>query len=318
MTLSIIVTVYNKEQYLERCLDSCINQNDVDFDSYEILVVNDGSTDNSLSIIQGYVNKYPIIKVIDQPNQGLSMARNHGVDAASGNYIWFVDSDDYIADCSVKLLQEAMVTEPDIIPIYAETQGIDYTRNQIPVNASNGRDILLSMRWNHCGPFYIYNRSFLVDNNFRYMPGIYHEDSELTPRLLYSVKKAVVVPHILYTVYRDPQSITQTPKMKRAFDNLTVATLLYDFTCSKVVDDMQLQSVFDYNVAQLFNNGMGLACRFGKSEQREFADKAYLNRRIYKACKNSILKYRIEGYLLSIFPHRCLTIYKLLQWFNTR
>lgn len=91
--LTIAIPVYNVEKYLKRCIDSLINQ---DFEDKEILLVNDGSRDNSLSICREYENKYDYIRVIDQPNQGLAAVRNTCIKEAKGEYISFVDSDDYV------------------------------------------------------------------------------------------------------------------------------------------------------------------------------------------------------------------------------
>ena len=91
--VSIVVPVYNVEAYLEKCLDSLVNQN---FDNYEVIIVNDGSTDKSKEIAQRYENKYSNVVLIDQKNKGLGGARNTGIEAVKGEYILFVDSDDYI------------------------------------------------------------------------------------------------------------------------------------------------------------------------------------------------------------------------------
>lgn len=92
---SIIIPVYNVEQYLDKCLKSISKQTFLDF---ECIIVDDGSPDNSNAIIDKYVNKDQRFKVIHQKNMGLSAARNTGLDAAKGDYIAFVDSDDYIAN----------------------------------------------------------------------------------------------------------------------------------------------------------------------------------------------------------------------------
>ena len=92
--ISVIVPIYNVEPYLSQCLDSIISQTLADI---EIICVNDGSTDNSLQILQKYAAQDNRIKIINQPNQGLSAARNSGIDVATGEFIGFVDSDDYIA-----------------------------------------------------------------------------------------------------------------------------------------------------------------------------------------------------------------------------
>lgn len=95
MFLSFVVPVYNTEKYLPECLDSLLEQ-DIPKEEYEIICVNDGSTDNSLEILHAYQEKFPNIVVIDKENSGVAMARNAGMDAAKGDYIWFVDSDDFI------------------------------------------------------------------------------------------------------------------------------------------------------------------------------------------------------------------------------
>ena len=90
---SFVVPVYNTSKYLKKCLDSLVKQT---FKDFEVIIVNDGSTDKSKDIILKYESKYDSIKVINQENQGLSMARNNGVKKASGKYIIFIDSDDYV------------------------------------------------------------------------------------------------------------------------------------------------------------------------------------------------------------------------------
>jgi len=100
MKISLIIPVFNVDQYLSRCLDSCIHQ-DLIPDEYEIIAVNDGSTDRSLTILREYEQKYSNIKVIDKPNGGLSSARNTGLSVAIGDYIWFIDSDDWIKENSL-------------------------------------------------------------------------------------------------------------------------------------------------------------------------------------------------------------------------
>lgn len=108
---SFIVPVYNTEKYLKKCLDSLVNQT---FDNFEIIIVNDGSIDKSSEIIKKYKEKYSNIKSIEQKNQGLSMARNNGVKKASGDYLIFVDSDDYI---ETNLLEEVdkVIGDNDIL-----------------------------------------------------------------------------------------------------------------------------------------------------------------------------------------------------------
>lgn len=112
--LSIVIPVYNAEKVIKKCLDSLISQK-TDY-KYQIILVNDGSTDNSLNIIKDYESKYKNVFVIDQSNGGASIARNRGIRSASGDYIGFVDSDDWVTEDYIeKLLSRAYATNADIV-----------------------------------------------------------------------------------------------------------------------------------------------------------------------------------------------------------
>ncbi len=103
MFLSIIIPVYNGEQYISACLDSCLEQ---DISDYEIICINDGSVDNSLCILKEYSAKHPNIVLIDKENEGVSAARNDGLDASRGMYIMFVDADDLIQHNTLGLIKD--------------------------------------------------------------------------------------------------------------------------------------------------------------------------------------------------------------------
>lgn len=115
MFLSIIIPVYNKEDYISDCVDSCLNQ-DLASDEYEIICVNDGSVDRSLEILNRYQTQHSNLRVITQENGGLSSARNTGLNAATGEYVWFLDADDFIAsNCLGTLKEKSQSAENDYI-----------------------------------------------------------------------------------------------------------------------------------------------------------------------------------------------------------
>lgn len=115
--LSIIIPVYNTGKYLDDCLTSLLHQ-DIPHEQYEIICVNDGSTDNSLEILNGYASDNENIQVIDQQNAGHAAARNVGLQAAQGRYVWFVDSDDYIdAGCLGFLLRILNENQIDFLTV---------------------------------------------------------------------------------------------------------------------------------------------------------------------------------------------------------
>ena len=109
--------VYNTEKYLETCLESLLNQ-DIDKSMYEIICVNDGSTDGSLVILQEYAKQYDNIVLIDQENEGVSIARNVGMEKARGDYVWLIDADDWVArQCFGVIKQEIEKYDPSVVQI---------------------------------------------------------------------------------------------------------------------------------------------------------------------------------------------------------
>jgi len=315
MKLTIILSVYNKKPYLRRAFDALLDQKGVNGDDYEVLVVNDGSSDGSALIIDEFVRGDDRVRVLTQENQGLSMARNNGVEAARGEYVWFVDADDTISKKAVSLISGATHTEPDVIPIYAKTEGVDRVRNIVDRNAKTGRDILLGGRWEPCGVFNVFKRSFLQDNSLSFIPGIYHEDDEFTPRVLYSAQSIKVVPEVLYTVYRDPDSITQVPRPKRAFDYLIVAESLSRFIEAKGEKDTGIGMAIYTHAALCINNGLYVISQNSCEEQRSF-NRAFSEKRttmLECLSKASQSKYRLEGMLFKLFNGGYVGMYKLLK-----
>lgn len=181
--LSIIIPVYNVENYIERCIQSIENQ-DIPKNEYEIIAVNDGTPDNSVAIIEKLQSAYSNIKLIHKTNGGLSSARNYGMSYANGDYIWFIDSDDYIEKNILGLLlQKAYAEDLDILcfnnnDIFVETGKISQNKSLKPNSTVSGfeylRDYDISIvAWSH-----IAKRVLYQNNNIKFTEGIYHEDYE--------------------------------------------------------------------------------------------------------------------------------------------
>lgn len=131
--ISIIIPVYNSEKYLRQCLDSVLNQS---FSDFECICVNDGSTDNSLLILQEYANKDKRFKIIDKQNEGVSIARNTGIENAFGEYITFIDSDDWVEIAYLAKLYNFIVDKKiDYVvcnlKLYHTTSGIFQTDSNV-------------------------------------------------------------------------------------------------------------------------------------------------------------------------------------------
>ncbi len=171
MILSFIVPVYNTEKYIKTCLDSLLAQ-DIPTTEYEIICVNDGSTDDGLSILLDYQKKYENIQVIDQPNSGVCVARNNGIDIANGKYIWFVDADDLISQNCLKALYDNYLNknyDRIIIGNYLFENDTDLESDNLKTNTS-WKD---SVVWRN-----IMKKQFLTDNNLHFYPGlVFGEDA---------------------------------------------------------------------------------------------------------------------------------------------
>lgn len=314
MKLTIVITVYNKEPYLHRIFDSVLNQQNTDDDDYEVLAVNDGSIDGSSKILEEYEHHDKRVRVLTQQNQGLSMARNNGVQEAKGDYVWFVDADDKISSKAVCLICEAITERPDIIPIYAKTEGLEKIRNEIPQDVKNGKEILLSSKWEVCGVFNVFKKKFLIDNNLFFYPGIYHEDTEFTPRVLYLTKKAVVIPEVLYIVYKTEGSITDVPKVKRAYDCLFVAESNY-----KIIEDnnewgSKIGRALSARVSTTLTNSLNIIRRINKKEWGDFNIELWRKRYLFDSMEHSgILRYWIIAKLFRLFPRRYVQVFRLFK-----
>lgn len=205
---SIIVPIYNVEQYLGQCLESLHHQNNID---YEIICVNDGSTDRSRDILAQWEPLFPQMKVIDRDNGGLSVARNTGLKSANGEYVVFIDSDDWVEP--TMLSQLAKVARGEDMVCFAcrrtdnnatdilkpeQAKGWDYYNH----HALERREVPFVCVWQRC-----YRRQFLLDNRLWFREDILHEDNEFTPRACLKAKKIIVVPDVLYNYRVRPGSI---------------------------------------------------------------------------------------------------------------
>lgn len=188
MKLSIIIPMYNVELYIERCLISCLKQ-DISCEDYEIIVVNDGSPDGSLQIAERIASQNKNIKIISQQNGGLSDARNTGLSVAKGDYVWLVDSDDWIKEnCLGKLLKQLYNQNLEALAICAANyiEGKEVRRFLFQDNEIiKGADAMLRGKCVCCAPFTIYKREFLKNNDLLFYKGIFHGDNEFTYRSYY-------------------------------------------------------------------------------------------------------------------------------------
>ncbi|MEA5099159.1 MAG: glycosyltransferase [Bacteroidales bacterium] len=315
--LSIIIPVYNVEKYVEKCLRSCAEQ-DLSPDEYEIIVVNDGTKDNSLEIVERVAKDYSNITIISQKNAGLSAARNKGLSIAKGEYVWFVDSDDWIKKkCLKKIINKCIDDELDILAICAASVVDDLEKRVFSYNINgiyNGNKVISDLYFQVSVPCSIYNRKYLINNNLDFYEGIFHEDSEFTPRSYYYAKRISFVDEIFYYIFHNTNSITRTINPKKAFDCIDVAISLSQF--SRNVSN-ECKDRFNYLISENINSGLNNISSMSDDKQKELNVYIYKNRFLFMhLIKSKVIKYKIEGCLFYLFTRKTVLIYKTLQYFN--
>lgn len=236
MQLSIIIPVYNAQDYLKQCLDSAVSQQIEDF---EIICVNDDSTDDSLSILEEYSKKYDKIHIINQTNGGASVARNTGLSNAIGEYVFFFDDDDFFLDNKSlnQVLQFSTSNKLDICVCNAMIDGKTlYTNHLSCINRKvfSGseyfthslnciRDVVTPI-WMH-----LYRRSYLMENNYYFRPNLVHEDELFNPITTYHTSKISFYncPIVHYRFNREG-SITNTRSFNSYSGRRDTARELFD------------------------------------------------------------------------------------------
>lgn len=220
--VSVIVPVYKTEKFLKKCLDSIISQTLKDI---EIICVNDGSPDNSLEILNLYAAKDKRITVINQTNSGLSCCRNNGMKVATGEFISFVDSDDWInKDYLEKLYNAAEKNNADIAVCgIKRTHGWNWryylkiAKEEVTENTNRKFEICdvpsRSYVWNK-----IYRRNKLNQYNLQFVPNRCFEDLIFTPQALFYLGKLVSVPNVYYNYRINCNSIVKTKSQKHIDD----------------------------------------------------------------------------------------------------
>lgn len=251
--VSVIIPVYNTEKYLRKCLDSVCNQTLSDI---EVICINDCSLDNSLGILQEYAQKDKRIKIIDfKENKGAAVARNTGIDEAQGEYIGFVDSDDFVdLDFYEKLYTKAIQENADIVKgklyLYDLNNNRKYLESWININ-----DAVKKNNANFYFTFTtaIYKLNFVNKYNIRFLEGLIHfEDPYFTIKANLYIDKVEVLDNAIYYYTNNPNSSSRgTISLEHANSMAKGASQVIDMLNSSNVDIAHYKIVFNFVVNQL-------------------------------------------------------------------
>lgn len=229
--VSIIVPIYNVEDYVEKCIDSILSQT---YDNMEIILVNDGSTDNSRNLINKYI-KDTRCKIIDKENGGLSSARNAGIKVATGKYLYFIDSDDYILPNTIEKLVNVMEKENSDFCCF----GIVFFNNNykrfintgfnVPYIIGNENimeDALLGKRIKNTAWSKFFNTNFIKQHNLYFYEGIINEDYLFTIQCCIYSNKVSFLDENLYMAYIRENSISRDIKVENLTSYFTIDEVL--------------------------------------------------------------------------------------------
>lgn len=239
--ISVIMPVFNDEKYIREALDSAINQTLKDI---EIICVNDGSTDNSLRILNEYKEKYgDKIKIFNQKNQGSGIARNYGMTKAKGEYIAFLDSDDFFIDDDALEKMYAMGNRFDTEMVSANLKVLD-TDGNLVINRNLERftkqKIIKAHEYGIPYSFYknIFKRTFLLENNFTFPDLLRGQDPVFFAEVLTSVEKIPVVPVELYALRASGNNFGKINTYRKRYDYLNHFKLTIDILKKNNFDNL--------------------------------------------------------------------------------
>ena len=226
MKLSVVVPIYKVEHYLRKCLDSILNQ-DLPKEEYEIILVNDGSPDDCGKIVDEYAGRYSNIKAIHRENGGLSAARNTGIEAAQGEYIQFVDSDDFLEPNVLGMLIKKMDEDQlDVLRFDYQNVNENYEVFQpykdvkpfidLKDELCDGSTFLNERLGYACYAVqFMLKRDLLSERELFFKEGIHFEDMEWTPRVLLQARRVTSVSLMVYDYYVRVGSITKSTDKAR-------------------------------------------------------------------------------------------------------
>ncbi len=250
--------VYNVEEYLRRCVDSLLDQGD--FKDYEIILVDDSSTDRSGDICDEYSKSFDLVKVVHKENGGASSARNMGLQIAKGDYIMFVDSDDYIKSDMLSSL--VLYIDSRDLDILTFNFSYVYNSGEVKVNEVNttfdsesvsGAQYLLNNLKNNAMLMTVwqgvYKASLIKDNKIFFREGFVHEDEDWVPRVFYQAQKVGCLEDNIYGYYLRDNSVSNVNYRKAALDLIEICKSLKEFSLD--ITDDELRKLLQNNIVTL-------------------------------------------------------------------
>lgn len=228
--VTVIIPVYNSEKYIGRCLDSVINQT---YKNIDIMVINDGSKDNSQKIIEEYVSKYKNIELINQENKGVSKTRNEAIKRAKTKYIMFIDNDDFIDEDYIEVLLKS-IEEDDfdvVISGYRRPNENGRIIKELRLKDTEWSKMMILAPWSK-----IYKREYLIKNDIEFLQNNIGEDIYFNLQALFLSNKVKSIDYIGYNWFFNTKSVSNT--IQKDFRKIAVFRLLDE--CYEVIKNKKI------------------------------------------------------------------------------
>ena len=276
--LSIVIPVYNVEAYVGETLKSVFETTASD-ELFEVIVVNDGTRDGSMDIVRRYTDR-PNLTIIEQENRGLSAARMRGLSKATGEYVWFIDSDDSLLPDAVAKVLTLLAEKPGVdvlmFPLKWVYEDIVKDRLDYKINeeiATVGKSVIRNPGlpiW--ASPRFVFKRSFMKSEWLFFPKGLIHEDEYFGPVLMYLSKTVRILKDPVYYYRIRPESITSSRSIRSAYDMVSIHKRLVMFLDNGVdTDDRDLFRQFCFSRLQRLysNKSLFLSSDFSRFAFRE-------------------------------------------------
>ncbi|WP_287564976.1 glycosyltransferase [Parabacteroides sp.] len=305
MFISIIIPCYNVEKYVERTVDSVLSQIG-DSNRFEIILVNDGSTDGTIEIMQDIAMKVPQVVLLNQANGGVSAARNLGLSVAKGEYVYFLDADDTISPDFINSLTQSAPTDVFLVG-YQRLFPNGKSKKYFPIQSNDHlKDYLLNHQKICCCCSIIFKRSFLEAHGLCFLVGThYGEDRELVRQALFYAKTIEVIPLVLFTYYANPVSVTHIPYSIKRLTSLYAMERSYQELRGTRYEPYAFYALC---VTIIYNYGNYLKTTPDKSLESQFLP--YLNRLHFPSlCTFCINKYWIGTVTLIALKYVSKTLF---------
>lgn len=319
MKLSVVIPIYNVEKYVAHCLDSVLNERTAGL-PFEVIVVNDGTQDHSMKVVRTYCS-WPNLHIIEQANGGLSRARNAGLRVAQGEYVWFLDSDDWTDnDAVLRILQAIDSHRADLIASgicweYGDTTLARYDMTFAHDEIIGNRDYFDRHLIVWAIQRFVIRRGLLLEYGLEFYPGIVHEDNLFGTQVVYAARSILLLSHPYYHYrQREEGSIMKSITIRSAYDMLTIHRELVCYGSTKVRPEDRRW--FRKEAFSTLIDTLCIAKREAKSDELQLfmqRFRPYLQKECCYCCRSYGLKMFVKCMWLKYFPLLFIRVFRKVR-----